>query len=86
MKRNKTLRGPSVKAKQAIEAREAEVWLTESGRKYKMQVIVTDPEGQEVLNLTKLAYEGELQNCGYPTPDIGEALQLLVDAAGEWSA
>ena len=60
--------------------------MTESGRKYKMQVIVTDPEGREVLNLTKLAFEGELQNGGYPTPDIGEALQLLVDAAGEWSA
>jgi len=79
-------RVPFVEAKQPMEAREAQVWLTESGRKYKLQVVVTDPEGQEVLNLTKLAFEGEHQNGGYPTPDIGEALQLLVDAAGEWSA
>ncbi|MFZ0305741.1 MAG: hypothetical protein WAL75_23835 [Terracidiphilus sp.] len=51
-----------------------------------MQVIVIDPEGQEILNLTKLAFESELHDSGYPAPNIGEALQLLVEAAGEWSA
>ena len=49
-------------------------------------MIVTDPEGQEVLNLTEMAFEDELRNSGYPTPDIQGALQLLVEAAGEWSA
>jgi hypothetical protein len=58
----------------------------DTGQKYRVQVIVTDPEGEEVLNLTKLAFEGELQNRGNPTLDLAEALQLLVDAAGEWSA
>jgi hypothetical protein len=77
---------PPIAAKQKSEAGDPGVWLTETGRKYRVQVIVTDPEGQEVLNLTKLAFEGELQNRGYPPPDIGEALQLLVNAAGEWSA
>lgn len=60
--------------------------MTETGRKYRVQLIVTDPEGQVVLNLTKLAFEDELQNGGYPTPNIGGALELLVNAAGEWSA
>lgn len=80
----------SVVAKQTaageLKAREIKAGLMETGRKYRLQVIVTDPEGEEVLNLTKLAFEGELQNRGYPTPDISEALQLLVSAAGEWSA
>lgn len=75
-----------VAAKQKSGVGEPGVSLAESGRKYRVQVIVTDPEGQEVLNLTKLAFEGELQKSGYPTPDIGEVLQMLVSAAGEWSA
>jgi len=75
-----------IAAKQKSEAGEPKAGLTETARKYRVQVIVTDPEGQEVLNLTKLAFEDELQNGGYPTPDIQGALQLLVEAAGEWSA
>jgi len=75
-----------IAVKQESEVREPGVRSTEMGRKYRVQVIVTDPEEQVVLNLTKLAFEDELQNSGYPTPDIGEALQLLVSAAGEWSA
>jgi hypothetical protein len=67
------------------EAEEPRARLTETERKYRVQVIVTDPEGQEVLNLTKLAFEDELQHSGNPTLDIAEALQLLVDVAGEWS-
>jgi hypothetical protein len=69
-----------------LKAGETRAGLMETARKYRLQMIVTDPEGEEVLNLTKLAFEGELQNRGYPTPDISEALQLLVNAAGEWSA
>jgi hypothetical protein len=58
----------------------------EARRKYKVQVIVTDPEGQEVLNLTKLAFERDLRKNGFATVDIQEALRTLVEAAGEWSA
>jgi hypothetical protein len=96
VKRNTTSRGRTlaserkaaspVAAKQTAEAGKPRAELKEAGRKYRMQVIVTDPEGKEVLNLTKLAFEGELQNGGFPTPDSGEALQLLVNAAREWSA
>jgi hypothetical protein len=75
-----------LKAKQKSEASEIAAGSMETGRKYRVQVIVTDPEGLEVLNLTKLAFEDELQNIGYPTSDLGEVLQLLVEAAGEWSA
>jgi hypothetical protein len=59
---------------------------TEAHRKYRVQVIVTDPEGQQVLNLTKRAVEDMLHCKGYSAPDIQEALQILVEAAGEWSA
>jgi hypothetical protein len=59
---------------------------TEAHRKYRVQVIVTDPEGQLILNLTKPAVEDMLHFKGYSAPDIQEALQTLVEAAGEWSA
>jgi hypothetical protein len=75
-----------IAANQAIWAEELSEGLTETGRKYRVQVIVTDPDGQEILNLTRLAFEDEVLNGGYPTPDINTAIQLLVEAAGEWSA
>jgi hypothetical protein len=76
----------AVATKQKLEAEEPKTGLTETGRKYKVQVIVTDPNGQEVLNLTTLAFESILHNNGYPAPDIQQALQALIEAAGEWSA
>jgi hypothetical protein len=50
-----------------------------------VQVIVSDPEQQQVLNLTKLVFEEDMHSIGYATLDIQEMLQLLVQAAGEWS-
>jgi hypothetical protein len=49
-------------------------------------MIVTDPDGQRVLNLTKLVFEGDMQSDGFGTSDIQEMLQLIVEAAEEWSA
>jgi hypothetical protein len=49
-------------------------------------MIVSDPEHQQVLNLTKLVFEDDMHTNGYATPDIQEMLQLLVEAAGEWNA
>jgi hypothetical protein len=73
-------------ATQQLQAGEPKTGLTETGRKYKVHVIVTDPNGLEVLNLTSLALESILHNNGYPGPDIQQALQVLIEAAGEWSA
>ena len=66
-------------------ARQPRTALTEVDRKYRVQVIVTDPEGRQVLNLNKLAFEDMLHCKGYSVPDIQETLQILVEAAGEWS-
>jgi hypothetical protein len=79
--------GRAVTANQKQEAGEPRVGSPETRRKYyRVQVIVSDPEGQHVLNLTKLVFEGDMHANGYATPDIQEMLQLLVEAAGEWSA
>lgn len=74
----------AVAAKQKVEARDLRAELTETGRMYTVQVKVIAPEGQEVLNLTKLTFEGDLHGKGFPTPDIKEVLEILIDAAGEW--
>lgn len=60
--------------------------LAEIGRKYTLQVIVTDQGGREVLNLTKLCLERDLPGRVATTPEIHEVLELLVEAAGEWCA
>jgi hypothetical protein len=75
----------AVATKQKLATGERKTGFAETGRKYRVQVIVTDPEDHEFLNLTKLAFESELHNNGHATPDIQEALQILFEAAGEWS-
>ena len=75
----------AVTVKQEVETRELKAEPTETVRKYTAQVKVIDPEGHEVLNLTKLAFEEDLYGRGHSTPDIREVLELLVEAAGEWS-
>jgi hypothetical protein len=52
---------------------------------YTAQVKVIDPEGREILNLTKLAFEDDLCGRGLAKLDLREVLELLVEAAGECS-
>ena len=58
--------------------------LTGTMRKYQVHLKVIDPDGQEILNLTKLAFEQELHRRGFCDANIEEALVMLVEAAGEW--
>ena len=70
-------------AKQKVEAAEHRARLMEIGRKYTLHVRVMDPEGNEVLNLTKLTFGRDLNREGDPPPDIRDVLELLVEAAEE---
>jgi hypothetical protein len=70
-------------AKKAAAAAERAVRLAEISRRYTLQVIVTDPEGQEIFNLTKMSLNGHLNGKGNTTPDIKDVIALLVDAAQE---
>jgi len=58
--------------------------LTERGRQYTMHVRVTDPEGRDVFALTRLTSELDLNNQGNTTPEIGEILEFLIEAAKEY--
>jgi hypothetical protein len=69
--------------KQISEAAARAARLAEISRKYTLQVIVTDPEGHEVLNLTKMTLNRHLHDEGDTTPDIKDVIALLVDAAQE---
>ena len=96
MRRNATTRGltptrnhkagRAPTANQKPQAGEPRAGSTETWRKYRVQVIVSDPKGEQVLNLIKLVFEDDMHANGYATPDIKEMLQMLVEAAGEWSA
>ncbi len=81
--RRAVLSGPD-KQPAALESQSAR--LAEIGRKYTLQVIVTDQVGREVLNLTKVCLERDLPGKVATTPEIHEVLELLVEAAGEWCA
>ena len=69
--------------RQAAEAAAGAARLAEIGRKYTLQVIVTDPEGREVLNLTKMTLKRDSHDQGNTTPDIQDVMALLIDAARE---
>jgi hypothetical protein len=95
MTRNASTGGPVLKrsrkavrtvtAKQEAEAGELKGKPAESRRMYTAQVRVIDPEGQEILNLTKLAFEDDRHGKGLANLEIREVLEILVEAAGEWS-
>jgi hypothetical protein len=58
--------------------------LVEIRRRFTLQVIATDHEGHEVLNLTRVALA---QNATYKTLrvlKIQDVLELPIEAAGEW--
>ena len=76
----------AVTAKQQAKAGELKTGSTTTRRVYSAQVKVVDPEGREILSLTKLAFEDDLNGRGLATLDMREVLELLVEAAGEWSA
>jgi len=75
----------AVTVKQQSKAEEPKDEPTANRRMYRAQVKLVDPEGHEILNLTKLAFEEDLYGNGLVNPDIREVLELLVEAAGEWS-
>ncbi|HEV2988935.1 MAG TPA: hypothetical protein VG759_10865 [Candidatus Angelobacter sp.] len=58
--------------------------LMERGRRYTMQVKVTDPEGRDVFTLTRLTSERDLRDQGDTVPEIDEILELLIEAANEY--
>jgi hypothetical protein len=70
-------------AKQIAETAARAARLAEISREYTMQVIVTDPAGREVLNLTKMTLKRDLYGKRNTTPDIQDVIALLVDAARE---
>jgi len=57
--------------------------LAEISRNYSLQVIVTDPEGQEILNLTRMTLKRDLHDQGNSIPNIQDVIALLIDAAQE---
>jgi hypothetical protein len=57
--------------------------LAEISRNYSLQVIVTDPKGQEILNLTRMTLKRDLHNHGNTIPTIQDVIALLIDAAQE---
>lgn len=65
-------------------AEEQTARLAEIGRKYTLQVIVTDLNGNEVLNLTKVAFKRETHDQGMAIPEIRDVLALLIEAAKEY--
>ena len=70
-------------AKQSAETAEHTARLAEIRRKYTLQVIVTDPDGHEVLNLTTVALKRDLLDRENTIPEIQDVLELLVEAAQE---
>jgi hypothetical protein len=74
---------PLVAAKRAAAAAEHAARLAEISRNYSLQVIVTDPEGHEILNLTKMTLKRDLQYQENTIPDIRDVIALLIDAAQE---
>jgi hypothetical protein len=73
---------PSAPAKKAAAAKRA-ARLAKISRNYSLQVIVTDPAGNEILNLTKLTLKRDLHHRGNTIPDIKDVIALLIDAAQE---
>jgi hypothetical protein len=47
-------------------------------------VIVTDPDGHEVINLTKVAFKRDLHDSENAIPEMQDVLELLVEAAREY--
>jgi hypothetical protein len=72
--------------KQRSEVEAQTVRLAEIGRKYTLQVIVTDLDGREVLNVTKVALKRDMHDEGNAIPEIRDVLELLIEAAKEYEA
>jgi hypothetical protein len=72
------------KGRQSAEAAEHSARIAEIRRNYTLQVIATDPEGHEVLNLTKVALERNFPDKAFTAIKIQDVLELLIEAAGEW--
>jgi len=71
--------------KQSAEVAEQKARLAEIGRKYTLQVIVTDLDGCEVLNLTRVALKRDMHHDeGNAMPEILDVLKLLMEAAQEY--
>jgi hypothetical protein len=73
----------SAGAKHKGDAAEHRATLVEIGRRYTLHVRVIDPEGSEVLNVTRLTLGRDLHCKGNLTPDIRDVLELLIEAAEE---
>jgi hypothetical protein len=58
--------------------------LAEIRRRFTLQVIATDHEGNEILNLTRVALAQNLPNESLTVLKIHDVLELLIEAAGEW--
>jgi hypothetical protein len=69
--------------KQIAETATRAARLAEISRKYTLQVIVTDPKGHEIFNLTKMTLDRHWHDKGNTIPDIKDVIALLVDAAQE---
>jgi hypothetical protein len=76
----------AVTTNESVNEAEHRAKLEAIGRTYTLHVKAIDPEGREVLSLTKLCLERDLPGKVISTPEIREILELLIEAAGEWSA
>jgi len=70
-------------ARQKAKEAEHRARLIEIGRRYTLHVRVVDPEGREVLNVTKLTLGRNLHDEGDTIPQLRDVLELLVEAAEE---
>jgi hypothetical protein len=74
---------PRVRARKAPASAERGARLAEISRNYSLQIIVTDPKGQEILNLTRMTLKRDLHDEGNSIPNIQDVIALLIDAAQE---
>jgi hypothetical protein len=57
--------------------------LMEIAQKYTLHLRVVDPEGREILNVTKLTLGRNLHEEGDTIPALQDVLELLIEAAEE---
>jgi hypothetical protein len=95
MRRDPATDGKSVKRTNKVVSAAISRRATENGkpnvqqpqirRMYTVQVKVIDPEGQEILNLTKMAFEEDTNNMGLDDPaetTRADAISCIIRSSG----
>ena len=74
---------PKAKEEQNAEEVEHRARLMEIAQKYTLHIRVVDPDGREILNVTKLTLGRNLHEEGDTIPALQDVLELLIEAAEE---